>query len=133
MTPVLRGPAGSRLTLPPRARLALLPTPLVPAPRLAGALGLGELFIKRDDLTGFAFAGNKARPLEFLAAGAVSGGADTLLTGGAAGANFCAATAPAAQREGPACHLVIAGDPAPPRPPPSPAPAWGPAPSWAPG
>src|SRR5262249_4890231 len=116
MTSGRRGPAGSRLTLPPRPGLAPLPTPLVPAARLAGALGLGELFIKRDDLTGFAFAGNKARPLEFLAAGAVSGGADTLLTGGAAGSNFCAATAAAAQREGLACHLVIAGDPAPPRP-----------------
>jgi len=130
MTSVLRGPAGSRLTLPPRTRLALLPTPLVPAPRLAGALGLGELFIKRDDLTGFAFAGNKARPLEFLAAGAVSGGADTLLTGGAAGSNFCAATAAAAQREGLACHLVIAGDPAPPGPALSLAMAWGATVSW---
>ena len=36
--------------------LAVLPTPLLAAPRLAGALGLGEVFVKRDDLTGFAFA-----------------------------------------------------------------------------
>src|SRR5262249_59847864 len=111
-TSVLRGPAGSRLTLPPRARLALLPTPLVPAPRLAGALGVGELFIKRDDLTGFAFAGNKARPLEFLAAGAVSGGADTLLTGRAARADFCAAAAAAPPRGGPARPSGGPGGPA---------------------
>jgi D-cysteine desulfhydrase len=122
MTAVLPGPAGipgsagTPVTLPPRIHLAVLPTPLVPAPRLAGALGLGEVFIKRDDLTGFAFAGNKARPLEFLTAGAVSEGADTLLTGGAPTSNFCAATAAAAQREGLACHLVIAGDPVPPGP-----------------
>jgi D-cysteine desulfhydrase len=110
------GPVEVPVTLPPRIPLAVLPTPLLPAPRLASALCLGEVFIKRDDLTGFAFAGNKARPLEFLTAGAVSEGADTLLTGGAPGSNFCAATAAAAQREGLACHLVIAGDPVPPGP-----------------
>ena len=116
MTAVLPGQAGMPVTLPPRIPLAVLPTPLLPAPRLASALGIGELFIKRDDLTGFAFAGNKARPLEFLTAGAVSEGADTLLTGGAPGSNFCAASAAAAQREGLACHLIIAGDPVPPGP-----------------
>ena len=130
MTAVLRGPAGAPLSLPPRTRLAVLPTPLVPAPRLADALGLGDLYIKRDDLTGFAFAGNKARPLEFLVAGAVSEGADTLLTGGAPGSNFCAATAAAAQREGLACHLVLAGDPAPPGPALSLALAWGATVTW---
>jgi len=130
MTAVSRGPAGAPLTLPPRTPLAVLPTPLVPAPRLAGALGLGGLFIKRDDLTGFAFAGNKARPLEFLLAGAVREGADTLLTGGAPGSNFCAATAAAARREGLACHLVLAGDPAPPGPALSLALAWGASVAW---
>jgi 1-aminocyclopropane-1-carboxylate deaminase/D-cysteine desulfhydrase-like pyridoxal-dependent ACC family enzyme len=130
MTTTLGGPAGTPLTLPPRTPLAVLPTPLVPAPRLADALGLGDLFIKRDDLTGFAFAGNKARPLEFLAAGAVSEGADTLLTGGAPGSNFCAATAAAAQREGLACHLVLAGDPVPPGPALSLALAWGAGVTW---
>ena len=53
----------------PRMPLAVLPTPLVPAPRLAEALGTGPLLVKRDDLTGFAFGGNKARLLEFLVAG----------------------------------------------------------------
>jgi D-cysteine desulfhydrase len=130
MTTTLRGPAGTPLAPPPRTPLAVLPTPLVPAPRLAGALGLGDLFIKRDDLTGFAFAGNKARPLEFLAAGAISEGADTLLTGGAPGSNFCAATAAAAQREGLACHLVLAGDPVPPGPALSLALAWGASVTW---
>ena len=67
-----------------RVRLAVLPTPLVPAPRLAEVVGADALYVKRDDLTGFAFAGNKARPLEFLLAGALGEGADTLVTGGAA-------------------------------------------------
>ena len=52
----------------PRTPLAVLPTPLVAAPRLAAALGTGPLLVKRDDLTGFAFGGNKARLLEFLVA-----------------------------------------------------------------
>ena len=46
--------------------LAVLPTPLVRAPRLAEALGLASLLVKRDDLTGFAVAGNKARQLQLL-------------------------------------------------------------------
>jgi 1-aminocyclopropane-1-carboxylate deaminase/D-cysteine desulfhydrase-like pyridoxal-dependent ACC family enzyme len=89
----------------------VLPTPLVPAPRLARALDTGRLFVKRDDLTGFAIGGNKARPLEFLLAAALGEGADTLVTGGAPGSNFCAATAAAARRTDLACHLVVAGEP----------------------
>ena len=56
----------------PRARLALLPTPLVRAPRLERALDAGPIFLKRDDLTGFGIAGNKARTLEFLIGAAVA-------------------------------------------------------------
>lgn len=108
----------------------MLPTPLVSAPRLANAFGLRSLFVKRDDLTGFAFAGNKARPLEFLLAGALGKGADTLVTGGAPGSNFCAATAAAARSEGLDCHLVLAGDPVPPGPALSLALAWGATVSW---
>ena len=99
-----------------RTPLAVLPTPLVEATRLAEALGTGPLFVKRDDLTGFAFGGNKARLLEFLLAAAIADGADTLLTGGAAGSNFCAATAAAACHAGLRCELVIAGQPVPPGP-----------------
>ena len=114
----------------PRTPLAVLPTPLVVAPRLAEALGTGPLLIKRDDLTGFAFGGNKARLLEFLVAGATADGADTLLTGGAAGSNFCAAAAAAARRAGLSCALVIAGRPAPPGPALALARSWGAAVYW---
>ena len=58
----------------PRTPLAVLPAPLVAAPRLAEALGTGPLLVKRDDLTGFAFGGNKARLLEFLVAAATTDG-----------------------------------------------------------
>ncbi len=108
-----------------RTPLAVLPTPLVEAKRLAEALGTGPLFVKRDDLTGFAFGGNKARLLEFLLAAAIADGADTLLTGGAAGSNFCAATAAAACHAGLRCELVIAGQPVPPGPALGLAASWG--------
>ena len=113
-----------------RVRLAVLPTPLVPAPRLAEVVGADALYVKRDDLTGFAFAGNKARPLEFLLAGALGEGADTLVTGGAAGSNFCAAAAAAAARAGLHCELVIAGNPGPPGPALALARSWGAAVRW---
>jgi 1-aminocyclopropane-1-carboxylate deaminase/D-cysteine desulfhydrase-like pyridoxal-dependent ACC family enzyme len=105
-----------RAALPARFRLATLPTPLIEAPGLASVVGAGALYVKRDDLTGFAFAGNKARPLEFLLADAIAEGADTLVTGGAPGSNFCAATAAAARRAGLRCELVLAGPPVPPGP-----------------
>ena len=119
-----------RITVPARARLATLPTPLVAAPRLAEALGTGPLYIKRDDLTGFAFGGNKARQLEFLLAAAAADDADTLVTGGAPGSNFCAAAAAAALRAGLRCELVIAGEPAPPGPALALALSWGATVRW---
>lgn len=95
---------------PGRLPLAVLPTPLVPAPRLATALGLaGRLAVKRDDLTGFAVAGNKARPLEVLLADAVAEEATVIVTGGTTGSNFAAAAAAAAAYAGLRAVLVYAG------------------------
>jgi 1-aminocyclopropane-1-carboxylate deaminase/D-cysteine desulfhydrase-like pyridoxal-dependent ACC family enzyme len=113
-----------------RVRLAALPTPLIRAPRLAEVVGAGQLYVKRDDLTGFAFAGNKARPLEFLLAAALAEGADTLVTGGAPGSNFCAAAAAAARRYGLRCELVLAGQPGPPGPALALARSWGATVRW---
>ena len=92
---------------PRRVTLACLPTPLVPAPRLAEVLGAGELWIKRDDLTGFAVAGNKARALEFLLGDALATGSDLLVAGGSVNSNFCAAAAVAARRAGLDCELLF--------------------------
>ncbi|HEX6261310.1 MAG TPA: hypothetical protein VF097_00535 [Actinomycetota bacterium] len=50
----------------PKVSLAALPTPLKRATRLEEAVGSGPIWVKRDDLTGFALAGNKARKLEYL-------------------------------------------------------------------
>jgi D-cysteine desulfhydrase len=71
----------------PRFRLAQLPTPLHDAPRLARAIGVARLLVKRDDLTGFAGGGNKVRKLEFLVGDALAKGADTIIAVGGAQSN----------------------------------------------
>lgn len=93
----------------PRFQLAALPTPLTRARRLERALQCPPLYVKRDDLTGFAVAGNKARKLEFLLADALARGCDTLVTGGGASSNHVAATAVAARVAGLSSHLVLYG------------------------
>jgi D-cysteine desulfhydrase family pyridoxal phosphate-dependent enzyme len=95
----------------PRFRLATLPTPLQEAPRLRAALG-GEgrcpkILIKRDDLTGLAFGGNKARKLEFLVADALARGATWLVTAGAVQSNHARQTAAAARLAGLGVTLVL--------------------------
>jgi 1-aminocyclopropane-1-carboxylate deaminase/D-cysteine desulfhydrase-like pyridoxal-dependent ACC family enzyme len=98
------------LTAPlPRLRLAHLPTPLDRAERLGGRLGLGRLWVKREDLSGLAFGGNKARQLEFIMAQLVAEGADTVVTTAGAQSNFCRATAAAAARLGLRCVLLLRG------------------------
>jgi len=93
----------------PRVPIAHLPTPLEPLPRLTAQLGGPALWIKRDDQTGLATGGNKARKLEFLVADALAGGADTLITGGAGQSNHARQTAAAAAKSGLACTLVLRG------------------------
>jgi D-cysteine desulfhydrase len=95
--------------LPERLRLAYAPTPIEPLPRLSQALGV-ELYVKRDDLTGFAESGNKVRKLEFLAREALDQGADTLVTVGALQSNCCRATAALAARLGLRCVLGLRGE-----------------------
>lgn len=93
-----------------RVELGAWPTPVERLPRLEAELGLGRLLVKRDDLTGLALGGNKTRKLEYLVAEARAGGADTLITTGAAQSNHCRQTAAAAARVGMRCELVVNGD-----------------------
>jgi 1-aminocyclopropane-1-carboxylate deaminase/D-cysteine desulfhydrase-like pyridoxal-dependent ACC family enzyme len=92
----------------PRVRLASVrPTPLEPMPRLSAQLGGPSLYIKRDDLTGLAFGGNKTRMLEFALADALAKGADTIVTGAAVQSNYCRQMAAACARLGLELHLVL--------------------------
>jgi D-cysteine desulfhydrase family pyridoxal phosphate-dependent enzyme len=91
--------------------LAHLPTPLEPLHRLGRHLGMepDALLVKRDDATGLAGGGNKARKLEYLCADALAQGCDTLVTGGGRQSNHVRMTAAAANRLGLACTVVLAG------------------------
>jgi D-cysteine desulfhydrase len=93
---------------PPRFPLALLPTPLVPALRLGEMLGR-EIWIKRDDLTGFALGGNKVRPLEVLIADALDRSCDHVVGCGGPGSNLGPALAAAAGTAGLGCTIVLFG------------------------
>jgi D-cysteine desulfhydrase family pyridoxal phosphate-dependent enzyme len=79
-----------------RIQMAFLPTPIMEALRLAAAIDGPKLWIKRDDLTGFGFGGNKIRGLEYLLADALIQEADTLVTGAGPQSNYVRATAAAA-------------------------------------
>ncbi len=66
-----------------------------------------NLWIKRDDCTGLAMGGNKARQLEFYLGEAVSKGADTILTTGAIQSNHVRMTVAAAHKLGMQCEVQL--------------------------
>jgi D-cysteine desulfhydrase family pyridoxal phosphate-dependent enzyme len=72
---------------PRRIPLINSPTPLHRLDRLSERLGV-DLWIKRDDLTGFAMGGNKGRKLEFLMASILDSGATAVVTCGSLQSNF---------------------------------------------
>lgn len=98
-----------RLATFPRFPLTTTPTPLTRALNLERALGptAPRIYLKRDDLTGLAFGGNKARKLEYLVAAALAEGATTLVTEGAVQSNHARMTAAAAVLAGLKCTLVL--------------------------
>ncbi|MDI3290237.1 pyridoxal-phosphate dependent enzyme [Polyangium sp. 15x6] len=83
------------MSLRKRLPLAHLPTPLQRPRRLVVATGI-DLWVKRDDMTGGAEAGNKIRKLEFLLGEALSLECDTVITCGGLQSNHARATALAA-------------------------------------
>ena len=110
LTPVSIEDIRTRAGRVPRIPLALTPTPLEEAPRLAAELGIGRLFIKRDDLTGLAFGGNKTRNLEFRMAEAVAHQTDVFIAGLEAQSNSARQTTAAANRLGMQTILILHSD-----------------------
>ena len=94
----------------PRIGFAHLPTPIEALDRLSRMLGGPRIWIKRDDQTGLATGGNKARKLEYLIADALQQGADTLITTGGPQSNHCRQTAAAAARCGLRAVLALTGE-----------------------
>jgi len=93
----------------PRIKLANLPTPLDEVKRLAEKLGFKKIFMKRDDLTGFAGGGNKARKLEYDFAEILKCGYDVVLTAGGIQSNHARMTAAAARKFGLDIKIVLGG------------------------
>ncbi|AWT60134.1 MAG: L-cysteate sulfo-lyase [Candidatus Moanabacter tarae] len=94
----------------PRICVAQLPTPVHGLPRLSKSLLGPRILVKRDDQTGLATGGNKARKLEYLVADAIAKGSDTLLTAGAPQSNHCRQTAAVAALKGLNCDLILGGE-----------------------
>jgi L-cysteate sulfo-lyase len=92
-----------------RVPIAFLPTPIGEMRRLSDELGGPRILVKRDDQTGLATGGNKARKLEFLIADALDQGADTVLTVGGPQSNHARQTAAAATMYGLRSVLVLSG------------------------
>ena len=98
-------PDFGRLASLPRVALAHTPTPVEALPNLSRSQGGAQLFVKRDDCTGLAFGGNKARQLEFYFGEALARDADTVLITGAVQSNFVRMAAAAANKLGMLCHI----------------------------
>jgi D-cysteine desulfhydrase len=82
------------------------PTPIVKRRGLDELLGV-DLWIKRDDTTGGAEAGNKVRKLELLLGDALARGCDTVITCGGLQSNHARATALACASLGLASVLLL--------------------------
>lgn len=93
----------------PRLQLAHLPTPLQFLPRISEQAGR-NIWVKRDDLTGFSVSGNKVRKLEYSLAKARSEGADVIITCGGIQSNHCRATAILGAKLGFKVHLLLRGE-----------------------
>lgn len=91
----------------PRAKLAHAPTPLEPLQRLSNKLGGPNIWVKRDDCTGLAFGGNKARQLEYYFGEAVRDDADTILITSAVQSNYLRTAVAAARKYGMAAEVQL--------------------------
>lgn len=100
-------PYPSQLRDLPRYPLAFLPTPIQRLDRLSASLNGPTLLIKRDDQTGLATGGNKARKLEYLIGSALAEGADCVITAGATQSNHARQTAAAARAAGLEPYLIL--------------------------
>jgi len=97
----------ARIDRLPRVKLAFRPTPLEFMPRLSAALGGPRIFIKRDDLTGLAFGGNKTRQLEFVFAEIERLGCDSVVAGAYTQSNWCRQISAACAKRGLIASLVL--------------------------
>ena len=84
----------------PYIPLGTWPTPVDPVPALGAHLNLDSLYVKRDDVAGTVYGGNKVRKLETILAEALQQGRTHVLTFGGYGSNHAIATAAYAREVG---------------------------------
>jgi len=84
----------------PKKKLICFPTPFHKLENLSTTLEGPEMFMKRDDLTGLAFGGNKSRKLEFIIQDALNKKADVIITWAGLQSNWCVQTAAVARKLG---------------------------------
>jgi len=94
------------MKIPKKLNLAFLPTPIYKIENLSKELN-ENIFIKRDDLTGVEFSGNKIRKLEYSVFQALIENAEVLITCGGIQSNHARATAMVAAKLGLKSHLVL--------------------------
>lgn len=92
-----------------KIRLADYPTPLEKMENLTRRHGKGNLYIKRDDMAGPAFGGNKTRKLEYVMQEAIDQGCTAMLTVGGPQTNHGRTTVAAAIKCGMKPILVLGG------------------------
>jgi 1-aminocyclopropane-1-carboxylate deaminase/D-cysteine desulfhydrase-like pyridoxal-dependent ACC family enzyme len=86
--------------LAPLPRLLIAETPTPVDQRENPPFSESRIYVKRDDLSGRPYGGNKVRKLAFLLGHAMETGAKAVLTFGAAGSNHALATAIYARQHG---------------------------------
>jgi 1-aminocyclopropane-1-carboxylate deaminase/D-cysteine desulfhydrase-like pyridoxal-dependent ACC family enzyme len=92
----------------PQVNLFNGPSPVQDLINLRSKWNLGfDLSIKRDDLFGLAFGGNKSRQLEFLLGDAMALGSDCIVHGGAVQSNYGRQVAAACAMFDLDCYLVL--------------------------
>lgn len=90
----------------PRIISCFSPTPLERLDNIS-KIYKNDIFIKRDDLTGHCFGGNKERKLEFIMADALKRNATVIVTVGALQSNHCRMTTAFSNRLGLKTELIL--------------------------
>lgn len=98
-----------KLSVLPRVKFASLPTPLQELLNLSRALKGPRIYVKRDDMTGLAFGGNKTRKLKYLMGDVLRHKANYIVTGAGFQSNWCSQAAAAARRLGMKVVLIKTG------------------------
>ena len=93
------------------ASLGEFPTPVQKLERLGSELGVSQLYMKRDDLSGKLYGGNKPRKLEFILGSALRSKVKEVITFGCAGSNHALATAIYARQAGLKCISMLMPQP----------------------